>query len=72
MDRVQSVSSLTVSGCGQNLLACGKAAVDELTLDSSVLQSQVEPYTDGVIVSSAYANFLTTFAFSASMDPGLP
>ena len=43
MDRVQSVSSSTVSACGQDLLACGKEAVNELTLDSSVLQSQVEP-----------------------------
>ena len=41
--------------------------------NSSFLPSfQVDPFTDGVIVSSAYANFLTTFAFSASMDPGKP
>ena len=70
MSRAQSVSSYAVGACGQALLACGKTAIDDLDVTAGTLQSQVQPYTDGIIVSSSYANALTTFAFSATSDPG--
>ena len=72
ISRAQSVSSYSVGACGQALLSCGKTAVDDLTVTASTLQSQVQPYTDGIITSSSYSNALTTFAFSATSDPGLP
>lgn len=70
MSRAQSVSSYAVGACGQALLGCGKKALSAVTPTASQLQSQVQPYTDGIVVSSTYANALTTFAFSATSDPG--
>lgn len=71
-DRVQSVSALTVAPCGQKLVACNRTAPDAFSgqLDNATyLATYVEPFTDGLLLSSA-SNISTGFSFSAATAPG--
>ena len=73
--RIQSVSAYAVGACGQKLLTCpDKTApsLDTLTdpSNASALLAPLVPVADAIATSSNYS-FPQTFAFSASMDPGV-
>lgn len=72
--RMQSVSEYAVGACGQKLLTCpDKAApsLDTAPANSTALLQPLQAVADAVVTSSEYS-IAQTFAFSASMDPGMP
>lgn len=70
-DRVYSVSADTVAPCGQLQVACTQIApTAEMLTDTDYLDSDLLPYVDGIITSSANGSISPLFAFSASTDPG--
>lgn len=71
--RMQSVSEYAVGACGQKLLTCpDKAApsLDTAPANSTALLQPLQAVADAVVTSSEYS-IAQTFAFSASMDPGV-
>jgi len=69
MSRAQSVSNFAVGACGQAVLGCGKTAPSSLSLNATSLAA-IQPLTDGIMTSKSNTNAISTFAFSASSDPG--
>ena len=70
-DRVYSVSADTVAPCGQLQVACTQIApTAEMLNDTDYLDSDLLPYVDGIITSTANGSISPLFAFSASTDPG--
>lgn len=75
-DRVQSVSALSVTPCAQRVLSCNKTAIDiSMLSNTTVLNSEVLPYVDGVTATAPMVPLppitAPVFTVSASQDPGL-
>ncbi|KAI7839391.1 hypothetical protein COHA_006792 [Chlorella ohadii] len=75
-DRVHDVSPYVSAPCGQALLECpggsSRISPDFMQLSNATyLEEAVGPITDGLMATSAIADYPESFAVSAAQDPGV-